>query len=870
MTLRSLLRLTASALISLTLAACGGGGGSSDPATYAIGGTVSGLASGQQLTIKNNGTDAKSIAADGAYAFATAVPANGSYAVTVAAQPAGQTCTVSNGTGAGVTAAVANVNITCSAITYTIGGTVTGLATGEQVALNNNGADALTLSTGGAFTFATPVAYNGGYAVTVVAQPVGKTCTVSNASGSGVVANVGNADVTCSAITHTVGGTVSGLATGQQVTLNNNGADPKTVTADGAFMFTTPVTYNGSYSVAVGTQPTGQTCTVSNSTGSGVVANVSNVTVTCSSNTYTIGATVSGLATGQQVTLRNNGADPKTVTANGAFTFTTPVTSNGSYAVTVGTQPTGQTCTVASGSGSGVVANITSVVVNCSSNTYTVGGTLTGLTSGQQVTLRNNGADPKTVTANGAFTFATPVTSNGSYAVTVGTQPTGQTCTVSNGTGSGVAANVSNVTVTCSANTYTVGGTVTGLTTGQQVTLNNNGADPRTVTANAAFTFTTPVTNNTSYAVTVGTQPTSEFCRITNSSGTGGTANVTNVTVACQAEAAYVVNYVDGTVAPYTVGIDGSLTVGTTAPTGANPRGVTSDPTGRYVYVITAGDGATVASTISHYTLATDGSLPAAATSTVTTGLATTQAWSLTINAAGTYAYAVNRDSGGSVISQYSIGAAGGVLTRMADVPVFGRPHYIAINAAGTFAYVDNYDNGTVTQYSISGGALTFVATFPTGALPFGVAIDPSGSYLYVTNYTDDNCLTVAGSVSQFKIETNGALTALTSPTVAAGVCPWPVTIDPSGKYAYVANRADSTISQYTIGAGGALTFTGTAATATNPQGLAIDRTGRYAYVTANGSDKISQFIIGAGGMLTPMTTPTVDTGVNPYAITTR
>jgi hypothetical protein len=128
------------------------------------------------------------------------------------------------------------------------------------------------------------------------------------------------------------------------------------------------------------------------------------------------------------------------------------VAFNGSYAVTVGTQPIGQTCIVANGSGSGVTANITNVTVTCSTNTFTIGGTISGLTAGQQVTLLNNGTDPLTRTSsggNGAFNFATPVAYNGSYAVTVGTQPTGQTCIVTNDSGAGVTANITDVTVTC-------------------------------------------------------------------------------------------------------------------------------------------------------------------------------------------------------------------------------------------------------------------------------------------------------------------------------------------------------------------------------------------------------------------------------------
>ena len=227
--------------------------------------------------------------------------------------------------------------------------------------------------------------------------------------------------------TYTIGGAVAGLAAGTQIVVNDNGNDPLTLSANSAYTFTKPVDANGSYMVTITTQPAGQSCSAANFSGAGVTANVANVNITCSSAGHTVAGTVAGLAAGQNVVLKNNGADATTVSVNGAFAFAAPVALNGSYSVTVGTQPTGQTCTVANGTGAGVVANITNVAVTCSTNTYTIGGTVAGLTAGHQVTLNNNSANPTIVAANGAFTFSTPVTSNGTYAVTVGTQPTGQT-----------------------------------------------------------------------------------------------------------------------------------------------------------------------------------------------------------------------------------------------------------------------------------------------------------------------------------------------------------------------------------------------------------------------------------------------------------
>jgi 6-phosphogluconolactonase (cycloisomerase 2 family) len=177
--------------------------------------------------------------------------------------------------------------------------------------------------------------------------------------------------------------------------------------------------------------------------------------------TFTVGGSVSGL-TGS-VTLANNGGDARTVSANGGFTFATALTSGSAYSVTITSQPANQTCTVTSGSGN-VAGNVSNVAVACVTNTFSVGGTVTGLAG--SVTLTNNGGDARTVNADGAFTFATSLTNGAAYAVAVGTQPANQTCTVASATGNIAAANVASIAVTCS--TYRVvasigpaGGTLT-------------------------------------------------------------------------------------------------------------------------------------------------------------------------------------------------------------------------------------------------------------------------------------------------------------------------------------------------------------------------------------------------------------------------
>jgi len=281
----------------------------------------------------------------------------------------------------------------------------------------------------------------------------------------------------------TIGGTTSGLS--GSVVLQNNGGDNLSISANGGFTFAAALTNSSSYAVTVLTQPAGQTCTVASGAGTVAGANITNIAVTCAANTFTVGGTVSGLS--GTVVLRNNGGNDLTVSANGSFTFSAPVAQGSPYAVTVLTQPAGQSCSVANGTGTVAGANVGDVTVSCAANTFTVGGTISGLSG--TVVLQNNGGDNLTISVNGAFTFAAALINASPYAVTILAQPAGQTCTVANDAGTVNGTNVTNVTLTCSAIAFSVGGTVSGLS--GSVVLQNNGGDELSISANGTFTFST-------------------------------------------------------------------------------------------------------------------------------------------------------------------------------------------------------------------------------------------------------------------------------------------------------------------------------------------------------------------------------------------
>jgi 6-phosphogluconolactonase (cycloisomerase 2 family) len=79
--------------------------------------------------------------------------------------------------------------------------------------------------------------------------------------------------------------------------------------------------------------------------------------------------------------------------------------------------------------------------------------------------------------------------------------------------------------------------------------------------------------------------------------------------------------------------------------------------------------------------------------------------------------------------------------------------------------------------------------------------VEPTGRFAYVANQTSNN-------ISGYAINTsNGALTPIPGSPFAAGTGAFEVTVEPTGRFAYVVNSGSNNISGYTISASsGALT----------------------------------------------------------------
>jgi len=198
-----LIRPALALALAAGLAACGGG----DKAEFTVSGAVYNLAyEGLQLT--NNGGDTITIAPPAKagdqvnFSFPGKLEYGDTYNVQVSKQPAHQSCGLTgnypvNADTAGRLAAI-NIPFACSINTQPIGGKVSGLTVaGLQLANGSTGGVVTLDKDATAYTFPLPVAYNQTYGVTVLKNPDGLSCSVSNPAGTMGDVAITNIDVAC-------------------------------------------------------------------------------------------------------------------------------------------------------------------------------------------------------------------------------------------------------------------------------------------------------------------------------------------------------------------------------------------------------------------------------------------------------------------------------------------------------------------------------------------------------------------------------------------------------------------------------------------------------------------------------------------------
>jgi len=393
---------------------------------------------------------------------------------------------------------------------------------------------------------------------------------------------------------------------------------------------------------------------------------------------------------------------------------------------------------------------------------YTVGGTVTGLRVSGLV-LQDNGGDNLTFSSNGTFTFTSGIDQGGAYSVTVLTQPSGQTCSVHNGSGTIGTADISNVIVTC--------------------------------TGPGRFAYVANETSNTISAYSIDAS-TGALTPIAGSPFAATGTTPVAVAVDPNGVYLYVANNGSNDVSVYSIDdTTGVLTaVGEPVGSGNGPFALLVDPSDQFLFVINKTDN-----TVAVFETGSGGSLTAINGSPFSVGSEPT---SLSTDPGGNFLYVTNYAQ--NAVAAFSIEPGGGTLAGIGGSPFAAGSGAlsIAIDPTGTFAYVANETGRSVSMYSLNSdtGALAGLSGSPmaTGANAESAAVDPAGKYLLVS--------TAANELTSYTITpASGELTAVS--TVATGTFPLGVVIDRSGAFAYVANENSADVSVYTLNATtGALT----------------------------------------------------------------
>lgn len=500
--------------------------------------------------------------------------------------------------------------------------------------------------------------------------------------------------------------------------------------------------------------------------------------------------------------------------------------------------------------------------------TYSVGGAVSGLNG--TLVLQNNGGDDLTLTANGNFTFVTPVAFGSTYTVTVLTQPVAQSCSIANDTGTMGAANVANVTITCNSLTYTVGGTVSGLN--GSLVLQNNGGDNLNIAANGTFNFATALNSASAYSVSILSSAVGfQQCGVTNASGTIAAANISDVGVACHntqmgggllgndMHLAGTASCVAGAGCYNNSYINPLLNAGFANNVGTSakfyePTGVTTDGINLYV-----------ADRVNHLVRKVVIATGAATTLAGQTGVAGNADATGTL-ATFTYPYAVTTDGtfvyvadGAHLIRRIEI--ATGVVTTIAGqagictyvdgtgtAATFCNPH--GLTTDGVNLYVADSGNHVIRKIVLGTGVVSTVAGNGTlGYLdangisaqlnsPQGITMD--GANLYVTDANNQRIRKVALATGDVTTISGSGTQGSVDGTAASAQFDIPLGIVTDGVNLYIVEYAASTVRKVVIATGDVTTIAGSAyspgsqmgtgsnATFDHPIGLTSDGSSLY------------------------------------------
>ncbi len=234
--------------------------------------------------------------------------------------------------------------------------------------------------------------------------------------------------------------------------------------------------------------------------------------------------------------------------------------------------------------------------------------------------------------------------------------------------------------------------------------------------------------------------------------------------------------------------------------------------------------------------------------------------------------YAVGEMASGGVVSAFSIEAGTGLLRLLNQQSSMGKgPCHVAVSRAGQNVLCANYGGGSVAVLPIdAGGRLREATAFiqhqggsvhpqrQEGPHAHSVTLDAAGRFVFAADLGLDKIMIYRLDEAQGALTPNApAFTALNP-----GAGPRHFAFHPDGRYAYVVNELDNTVTAFSYDAAsgkletlhsvGTLPsdFKGGNSTAE----IRVHPSGRYVYCSNRGHDSIAVFSVdSASGHLTPL-----------------
>ena len=218
-------------------------------------------------------------------------------------------------------------------------------------------------------------------------------------------------------------------------------------------------------------------------------------------------------------------------------------------------------------------------------------------------------------------------------------------------------------------------------------------------------------------------------------------------------------------------------------------------------------------------------------------------------------------------ISAYNIGADQ-KLSYLNSQPSEGaNPCHVSVDPSGKMVFASNYTGGSFTAYTLAGdgkiNAPTFTQQF-TGSGPNAkrqekahahfTAASPNGKYVYTVDLGTDHVMNYVVNTNTGELKPNPAQAAFEA---KPGAGPRHFVITPSGKYMFILNELDLTVTACSISDAGVLTAIASYPTIpadfkdpSTSSAIRLHPNGKFVYTSNRGHNSISAFQIKADGTL--------------------